>query len=212
MNNLTNIDISNYKSLIVQGINSSILVTNGKGIYSDIYFNKNYHQKNSELKIVFSNNGNNQTILTGISNNKLNKFADISNIVLNSESPVHILIRQPQLNIYGNVSLSNLIANLDYTKTGYMPGKDLTFFGNISMFLYLSDSYSAATGFHVDKKGNFLKPKISYNYFTGLIPESFSLSTLYSLPLLDYILLTIPIIIAFSFIFTDLSKKGSYFK
>jgi hypothetical protein len=120
-----------------------------------------------------------------------------------------MLIRQPHIEMYGKIALSNLVPNLDYMKTGYLPIQNQSFYGNLSMFLPLSDYYSIATDFHANNKIN-LSPITTYDYLSGSFPNITTISNLFSHPFFEYIFLSIPFIILFIFIFADNLKKKQH--
>jgi hypothetical protein len=60
------------------------------------------------------------------------------------------------------------------------------FYGNLSMFLSLSDYYNTATNFHVSNKIN-LSQTTSYDYLSGSFPNITTYLFLFSYPFFDYI-------------------------
>jgi hypothetical protein len=208
LNNITNINLSKYNNLQIEGVNNSFFINDGNGLYSNVIFDKNF-QKNYLLKIVLSHSKIIKPTLTGISNNKLINVDNVSNLFIESNLPLHILIRQPHIEMYGKIALSNLVPNLDYMKTGYLPIQNQSFYGNLSMFLPLSDYYSIATDFHANNKIN-LSPITTYDYLSGSFPNITTISNLFSHPFFEYIFLSIPFIILFIFIFADNLKKKQH--
>jgi len=187
--NIISIDLSDYKGIVLQGNDASIFINNGKGIYSDVYMGKNSHDDNSSLSLTFPNQNNEKNMMEIVTEGGSDVLENITSINLDSIAPIHVFIRQPEINIYGNVSIDKLVANLEYIKTGYIPGKTLNFFGNISMSIYLSDTYTVATGFQIDKDGDFLKPSIAYNYFTGMYPLYINLNSIYQVDAIKFLFL-----------------------
>jgi len=204
IDNLTNISINNYDNLQIDGANVDIHINNGKGVYSNVIIEKGI--KNSFLKLSLLKKDLSKPVLVGFSNNNLIKVENISTIYIDNFIPIHMIIRQPEVHINGHMQINNLISNLNYIKTGYLPSQNVNYYGNLSMFLYLSDYYNIATDFQVDDKDNF-KTKVSYIYLTGLVPQFNMLNKTASISSLVYFLLSIPFLISITFIFFSLYNR-----
>jgi hypothetical protein len=193
--NISQLDIADYRSVLLSRPDTNISVADGKGLYSDIYLDKNLHLNNTHLsyKIDFQKEKNISNVkISGIANNKSFHIDDASKLYIDSNKPIHIYTKQPHIQIFGKTKITRLNSNLDYIKTGYLPSEDFSFIGNLSLSIYLSDVYSLANGFSINKPHVFLQHHANYDYFTGIMPTSFTFfDFLYLVPFLTAIIFII---------------------
>jgi hypothetical protein len=197
LENVTSLNLYTDKYLQLSSVNNALVAASGKGLYSSVFIDKNFNNESLSSQLLVRGILNNSIpLIDGETNGFPFKFENISTIsIYNKGEPLHIYARQPQIDISGNTTLTELTANLQYSKIGYQQKQDLSLSGKISMDIFLSDTYSYANRISIDKNAIPLQDVLSYNYFEGIIPSTFS-------PKLDYssLLILIPISITIAFI------------
>ena len=141
LKNVSSLNINGNKKLELDIINSSLLIANGKGLYSNIFIDKIPSIEYSSPKMSI-HDSQNQSIpyIKVTADGATFKIENVSNISILNNGPIHVYARQPQVDISGNITLTQLKTNLQYSKTGYIPGNNLDISGKISLSIYLSDT------------------------------------------------------------------------
>jgi hypothetical protein len=149
LKDITNLEIYGYNKVFLEGINNKYTINNGLGLYSNILLDKDLSSTKS-TDLIFQNDMDYpNTIVSGTIKGKPFTLGNVSKASIIGSDPLHFYSRQPQLNILGETTLSNLYANLNYAKDKFIPGMDYQTYGNLSLSIFMSDIYSIANNFSI---------------------------------------------------------------
>jgi hypothetical protein len=121
--------------------------------------------------------------------------------VFGRQPSLSILAREPVINIdHGNSTFRELYYN-------GLNGQNVNVIGNIGLSVLMSDTYTMLSHLSLDGNMKVDPPLSHYNELAYLVPP-FSVSKLYSLPILVRGLIIIPVAIAFVLTYyTQVGKK-----
>ena len=145
-----------YYSRVVLHTTDNLFLANGRGLYTTILIgNARNGNDNSLINLNFADSAS-ADITT---HDSTQHFSNVSSIQINDGNAIEVDTREPELDIIkGNLTFGEIYPRGQlYEKTGAV-GEDLNVLGNISLSLYLSDSYSLARHVSIDGFINRIPP------------------------------------------------------
>jgi hypothetical protein len=192
--NISRLGITGYQQAILSADNNFAL-TNGIGLYSNLTLSRD----NAVSSVDISFDRVAQAALTLPNGKSLDM--NVSNLHIDSQLPVHVNVRQPHIELESaNATITELYSNPSHTKNLPVAGQDLVVHGSLSISAFMSDTYTLANHFSIDGTVSRIPPLSQYNELASFLPP-FSFSKLYSLPQIVRLLILLPFLIAFIFIF-----------
>lgn len=205
LTDITKLNFEHYSHVALQGMDSSFSLKSGRGLYSTLAIGNNSDDNyRSSFNLTFIDNASVQVSTPTSSNN----FGNVSSIQVVDRNPLEIDMRQPTIDIVnGNIILEELYPRGQlYEKTGAL-GDDLKVEGNISLSLYMSDSYTLARQLSIDGVVQRIPPLSEYDEVKSFISNT-ALFKLSNIPVTVLGILAVPFLIAAVLLIVDRPKMG----
>jgi hypothetical protein len=183
LTNVTGLQLSNYNNVSI--ISSNLILSKGKGFYSNLMFKNN-------VTMMFSGN---ITLVT--ENRKILKLDHVRTIIINSDK-ISLYAFEPVITLQGTASFKELYSSGTIISKTRTYGQDLKVDGAVMLKMYLSDAYSWASSFNLSGRFERSPPILSYDELASLSQAIF------------WIVILVPIFIAF--ILITYNKKESKFQ
>jgi len=158
--------------------NNYLFLNNGSGLYSTVVIGDSSNEyRNSSVTLDFIDNSSAEISI----GKSLLDFDNVSKIQVVDTSGIAVHAKQPTIHITnGNLSLEELYSRGQlYDRTGAL-GDDLKVLGNMTLSLYMSDSYTLADQIFID---GFTQRVPLYEYDEAISFLSYSaFSQLFGIP------------------------------